>query len=133
SKSSPRLRERWRGSSAAPHRRAAPLRRASETPRRTSSMFLLVNVGPTECLIQYRRDWSALRNIAPVTVTAEVLLRLESILSEIAQLLAVLDHAGSDASPSDRHEVKRRVLQLREGAQELFDWLGEARLEDLRH
>ena len=96
-------------------------------------MFLLVNVGPTECLIQYRRDWSALRNIAPVTVTAEVLLRLESILSEIAQLLAVLDHAGSDASPSDRHEVKRRVLQLREGAQELFDWLGEARLEDLRH
>lgn len=65
-----------------------------------------------------------------MTATAALLASLESITYETVQMLAVLD---DEAPSSDRREAKRRVLEIRAKAQELFDWLSEARLEEPRN
>ena len=61
-----------------------------------------------------------------MTATAALLASLDVITAETTTMLTALDRAA--ASP-DRREAKRRVLEIRGLAQELFDWLGEAGLE----
>ena len=68
-----------------------------------------------------------------MTRTAALLASLEAIAYETTVMLAALDAAESLPSPSDRREAKRRVLEIRGRAQELFDWLSEARLEEPRN
>jgi hypothetical protein len=65
-----------------------------------------------------------------MSATATLLSGLDVITAETTTMLSALD----DASPSlDRHEAKRRVLEIRGLAQELFDWLAEAGLEETRN
>jgi hypothetical protein len=58
--------------------------------------------------------------------TTALLVSLDVITAETTTMLSALDDAT--ASP-DRREAKRRVLEIRGLAQELFDWLGEVGLE----
>ena len=64
-----------------------------------------------------------------MSVTADLLASLEVIGHETTLMLTTLDTADV-RRPEDRREVKRRVAELRTKAQELFDWLAEARLEE---
>ncbi|HYI08519.1 MAG TPA: hypothetical protein VEK57_05585 [Thermoanaerobaculia bacterium] len=69
----------------------------------------------------------------PATATSELLASLDTITFEAMEMLAVLDDAEGLPSNSDRREAKRRILEIRARAQELFEWLTEAKLEDARH
>lgn len=64
-----------------------------------------------------------------MTATAQILARLETITFESQRIVEVIDEAMLP-SPSDRHEAKRRVLEIQAKAQEVFDWFSEMRLED---
>jgi hypothetical protein len=66
----------------------------------------------------------------PMTGTAALLSSLDIITAETTTMLSTLDDVK--ASP-DRHEAKRRVLEIRGLAQELFDWLGEVGVEEARN
>jgi hypothetical protein len=63
------------------------------------------------------------------STTATLLLGLERIEHETRDMLFALDDAASANSPN-RHEVKRRLLEIRESARELTTWLGEVRLDE---
>ena len=65
-----------------------------------------------------------------MTATAAILASLEAITAETTTMLSALDDVS--ASP-DCHEAKQRVLEIRGRAQELFDWLAEAGLEETRN
>jgi len=65
-----------------------------------------------------------------MTATAALLASLDTITAETTTMLTALD--GAAASP-DRREAKRRVLEIRGFAQELFDWLAVAGLEEPRN
>jgi hypothetical protein len=65
-----------------------------------------------------------------MTATAALIVSLDVITAETTTMLTVLDDAT--ASP-DRREAKRRVLEIRASAQELFDWLSVIELEETRN
>lgn len=68
-----------------------------------------------------------------MTATAQLLTSLDSIVHETTLMLSALDGTERQLSAPDRREAKRRVLEIRARAQELFEWLSEARLEDPRN
>jgi hypothetical protein len=53
----------------------------------------------------------------PMTPTAALLASLDTITAETTTMLSALDDAGMT---TDRREAKRRVLEIRARAQELF-------------
>jgi hypothetical protein len=75
-------------------------------------------------------DSLALPSVLPMTATAILLASLDVITAETTTMLSALDDA--DLTP-DRREAKRRVLEIRARAQELFDWLAEVGLEESRN
>ena len=56
-----------------------------------------------------------------MTATAALLSSLDTITAETVTMFSVLDDAESVLSPSDRREAKRRVLEIRTKAHELFN------------
>jgi hypothetical protein len=64
------------------------------------------------------------------STTATILFSLERITHEIRVMLSAIDDSDSVESPETRHELKRRIFEMRTGAQELIEWLGEMGLED---
>ena len=60
------------------------------------------------------------------TITASLLSSLDVIAHETTSMLNALDRQRETIPEEDRREAKRRVLELRAKAQELFDWIGEA-------
>ncbi len=64
-----------------------------------------------------------------MSATADLLASLDVIAHETSLMLNALDVADVRRQ-EDRREAKRRVLEIRAKAQELFDWLSEVRLED---
>ena len=71
--------------------------------------------------------------IRPMPATATLLQSLDVITADAVTMLTALDEAESVMSPSDRREAKRRVLEIRGKAQELFDWLNAVGLEETRN
>ena len=69
---------------------------------------------------------------SPMTVSAALLASLDVISHETTIMEAVLDDA-TGLPASERREAKRRVLEIRGLAQELFTWLSEVRLEEPRN
>jgi hypothetical protein len=65
-----------------------------------------------------------------MTATAALLQSLDVITAETTTMLSVLDEA--DMTP-DRREAKRRVIEIRGRAQELFEWLAAVGLEEPRN
>ncbi|MEA2345188.1 MAG: hypothetical protein QOF63_3357 [Thermoanaerobaculia bacterium] len=65
-----------------------------------------------------------------MTATATMLQSLDVISAETVTMLAELDTAK--LTP-DRREAKRRVLEIKANAQELFDWLTAVGLEETRN
>ncbi len=65
-----------------------------------------------------------------MTATAELLASLDVVAAETTRMLRVLDDAAPTA---DRREARRRVLEIRARAQELFDWMSEVGLEAPRN
>jgi hypothetical protein len=65
-----------------------------------------------------------------MTATASLLASLDVITSETTTMLAALDDASMT---TDRREAKRRVMEIRARAQELFDWVAEVGLEEARN
>jgi hypothetical protein len=65
-----------------------------------------------------------------MSATAVLLESLDVISAETVTMLAELDAA--QLTP-DRREAKRRVLEIKGKAQELFDWLTAVGLEETRH
>lgn len=65
-----------------------------------------------------------------MSATATLLKSLDVVVAETVTMLAVLDEAK--LTP-DRREAKRRVLEIRANAQELFDWLNAVGLEETRN
>lgn len=63
--------------------------------------------------------------------TAPLLAGLDSLAHETTRMLAILDESQGIAS--DRREVKRRVMEIRERAHELIEWLSEVRMEEPRN
>jgi hypothetical protein len=63
-----------------------------------------------------------------MSATADLLASLDVISHETTLMLSAIDQAHA-ARPDDRREVKRRALELRRQAQELFDFLSEVPLE----
>lgn len=63
----------------------------------------------------------------PATPAAQLLQSLDLITAEIVTMLDVLDTAPR-LSPDDRREAKRRVMEMRARAQEVFEWVRETRL-----
>jgi hypothetical protein len=59
--------------------------------------------------------------------TATLLSSLDAISAETVTMLTVLDEAKMT---SDRREAKRRVLEIKGKAQELFEWLTAVGLEE---
>jgi len=74
--------------------------------------------------------YSPLLPSLPMFATAALLASLDTITHETTSMLTVLDDAEMT---TDRREAKRRVLELRGLAQELFDWLAVAGLEEPRN
>ena len=68
-----------------------------------------------------------------MTTSAALLSSLEAITHETTQMLSVLDDDAAKLSANDRREAKRRVIEIRTKAQELFEWISEARLEEPRN
>jgi hypothetical protein len=68
-----------------------------------------------------------------MSATAELLRSLEAITHEATEMLGVLDEQRAGLSPSDAREAKRRAHEIRDRAQEFFDWLAEVRLEEPRN
>ncbi len=68
--------------------------------------------------------WWSPRPIAlpsrPTTPTAVMLASLEAVIAETVTMLDVLDDAETTR---DRREAKRRVLEIRAKAHELFSWI----------
>lgn len=62
------------------------------------------------------------------STSAQVLLEVEEILYRIGRIDNIVDGAN-DLRPSDRHVLKVRIAQLFRDANEIFDWLGEQRIE----
>ena len=62
--------------------------------------------------------------------TATLLSSLNAITAETVTMLTVLDEAKMT---SDRREAKRRVLEIKGKAQELFEWLSAVGLEETRN
>jgi len=67
------------------------------------------------------------------STTATILFSLERITHEIRVMLSAIDDSDSVNSPETRHELKRRILEMRAGAHDLMEWLGEVRLEEASH
>jgi hypothetical protein len=65
-----------------------------------------------------------------MTETAVLLQSLDVISAETVTMLTTLDE--SEGTP-DRREAKRRVLEIKAMAQELFDWLSAVGLEETRN
>ncbi|HEX2121734.1 MAG TPA: hypothetical protein VHL59_08840 [Thermoanaerobaculia bacterium] len=63
--------------------------------------------------------------------TAELLASLEAISNETTRMLAILD--DPETKSSQRREIKRRVVQIRETTHALIEWLAEAALEERVH
>jgi hypothetical protein len=65
-----------------------------------------------------------------MSATTALIQSLDIITAETVTMLAALHEA--QMTP-DRREAKRRVLQIRTDAQELFDWLSAVGLEETRN
>lgn len=59
---------------------------------------------------------------------AELLAALDSVSHETTVAVNVLDQDEGTLEASDRREAKRRILEIRARAQELFDWLSAIRV-----
>ena len=68
-----------------------------------------------------------------MSVSAALLASLEAISHETTRMLNVLDANAEALPPDDVREAKRRIFLIRTEAQELFDWIGAARLEEPRN
>ena len=69
-----------------------------------------------------------------MAATPALLSSLDVIAHETTLMLDVLDRERiSIVNADDRREVKRRVLEIRGKAQELFEWLSAARLDELEN
>jgi hypothetical protein len=67
-----------------------------------------------------------------MTASAALLSSLDVISHETTLMEIALDDA--EALPaSERREAKRRVMEIRARAQELFEWISAARLEEPRN
>jgi hypothetical protein len=67
-----------------------------------------------------------------MTASTALLASLEMIAHETTLMADALDLAGG-LPASERHEAKRRVMEIQARAQELFEWISEARLEEPRN
>jgi hypothetical protein len=67
-----------------------------------------------------------------MTASAALLASLETIAHETTLMADALDTA-TGLPANERREAKRRVMEIRARAQELFEWISEARLEDPRN
>lgn len=67
-----------------------------------------------------------------MTPTAAMLASLDVISVETTRMLDTLEVSRGIIPTSDFGEAKRRVLEIRGKAQELFDWLSEVRFEEDR-
>ena len=67
-----------------------------------------------------------------MTASAALLASLDVISHETTIMEVTLDDAEG-LPPGERHEAKRRVMEIRARAQELFEWISEARLEEPRN
>ena len=65
-----------------------------------------------------------------MSATADLLQSLDVITAETVTMLTALDESKMT---SDRREAKRRVLEIKGKAQELFDWLNAVGLEETRN
>jgi hypothetical protein len=69
-----------------------------------------------------------------MAATPALLSSLDTIAYETTLMLDVLDRERATIpSAEDRREVKRRVMELRGKAQELFEWLSTTKLEELEN
>lgn len=64
------------------------------------------------------------------SATGEILSDLEEIVQRTTHILSVLERSRRWMSTEDHRDVRRRTLELRTKAQELFDTLSEVRLEE---
>jgi hypothetical protein len=67
-----------------------------------------------------------------MTTSAALLASLETITHETVLMADALDVAEG-LPAGERREAKRRVMEIRARAQELFEWVSEARLEEPRN
>jgi hypothetical protein len=67
-----------------------------------------------------------------MSASAALLASLETIAHETTLMADILDDAEG-LPASERREAKRRVMDIRARAQELFEWVSEARLEEPRN
>lgn len=67
-----------------------------------------------------------------MTATASLLRSLDAISHETTLMVGVLDDVEG-LPANERREARRKVLQMRAIAHELFDWLSAARLEEPRN
>lgn len=68
----------------------------------------------------------------PMTASGALLSSLETIAHETTLMADALDDAKG-LPASERHEAKRRVMEIRGLAQELIEWISAARLEEPRN
>jgi hypothetical protein len=68
-----------------------------------------------------------------MSASADLLRCLEAITHEATEMLAVIEEHRAGLSSSDAREAKRRAHDIRDRAQEFFDWPGEVRLEEPRN
>ena len=60
-----------------------------------------------------------------LVVTAPLLVSLDAIAHETSTMLDALARHRHEIPDDDRREANRRVLELREKSQELFEWISE--------